>query len=82
MKPATMAAQLGSPIWLMLVWIIAGLFSLCGALIFSELGAMWPETGGIYAYFRRMFGDFFSFLYGWSAFAVINTATIFYSCPD
>ena len=76
MKPATMAAQLGSPIWLMLVWIIAGLFSLCGALIFAELGAMWPETGGIYAYFRRMFGDFFSFLYGWSAFAVVNTAAV------
>ncbi len=76
MKPATMAAQLGSPIWLMLVWIIAGLFSLCGALIFAELGAMWPETGGIYTYFRRMFGDFFSFLYGWSAFAVINTAAV------
>jgi len=76
MKPATMAAQLGSPIWLTLVWIIAGLFSLFGALIYSELGAMIPETGGIYAYFRRMFGDFFAFLYGWAAFSVINTAAV------
>jgi APA family basic amino acid/polyamine antiporter len=76
MKPATMAAQLGSPIWLTLVWVIAGLFSLFGALIFAELGAMIPETGGIYAYFRRMFGDFFAFLYGWAAFAVINTAAV------
>ena len=76
MKPATMAAQLGSPIWLTLIWIIAGLFSLFGALIYSELGAMIPETGGIYAYFRRMFGDFFAFLYGWAAFSVINTAAV------
>ena len=76
MKPATMAAQLGSPIWLTLVWIIAGLFSLFGALIYSELGAMIPETGGVYAYFRRMFGDFVAFLYGWAAFAVINTAAV------
>ena len=76
MKPATMAAQLGSPIWLTLVWIIAGLFSLFGALIFAELGAMMPETGGIYTYFRRMFGEFFAFLYGWAAFAVINTAAV------
>lgn len=76
MKPATMAAQLGSPVWLTLVWIIAGIFSLFGALVFAELGAMWPETGGIYTYFRRMFGGFFSFLYGWSAFAVINTAAV------
>src|SRR5688572_25469777 len=76
MKPATMAQQLGSPIWLTLVWIIAGLFSLFGALIYAELGAMMPETGGIYTYFRRMFGDFVAFLYGWAAFAVINTAAV------
>jgi basic amino acid/polyamine antiporter, APA family len=76
MKPSTMAAQLGSPVWLTLVWVIAGVFSLFGALIFAELGAMMPETGGIYTYFRKMFGDFFAFLYGWAAFAVINTAAV------
>lgn len=74
MKPASMAAQLGSPVWLTLVWIIAGLFSLFGALIYAELGAMMPETGGIYVYFRKMFGEFIAFLYGWAAFSVINTA--------
>jgi len=76
MKPASMAEQLGSPVWLTLVWVIAGLFSLFGALIYAELGAMIPETGGIYVYFRHMFGDFVAFLYGWSAFAVINTASV------
>lgn len=76
MKPASMAAQLGSPVWLTLVWIIAGIFSLMGALIFAELGAMMPETGGIYVYFQKMFGDFVAFLYGWAAFSVINTAAV------
>lgn len=76
MKPASMAEQLGSPVWLTLVWIMAGLFSLFGALIYAELGAMMPETGGIYVYFRKMFGDFVAFLYGWAAFSVINTAAV------
>jgi APA family basic amino acid/polyamine antiporter len=76
MKPSTMAAQLGSPIWLVLVWILAGIFSLLGALIYAELGAMMPETGGIYVYFRKMFGDFVAFLFGWAAFSVINTAAV------
>lgn len=76
MKPASMAQQLGSPVWLTLIWIIGGIFSLFGALIYAELGAMLPETGGIYVYFRRMFGDFVAFLYGWAAFAVINTAAV------
>lgn len=76
MKPASMAGQLGSPVWLTLVWVIAGIFSLFGALVYAELGAMMPETGGIYVYFRRMFGDFTAFLYGWAAFSVINTAAV------
>ena len=76
MKPASMAAELGSPIWLALAWVIAGVFSLFGALIFAEVGALIPENGGLYVYFKHMFGDFFAFLYGWAAFAVINTASV------
>jgi len=76
MKPSSMAAQLGSPIWLTAVWVIAGIFTLFGAMIYSELGAMIPEDGGIYVYFKKMFGELPAFLYGWSAFSVINTASV------
>ncbi len=76
MKPATMAQQVASPVWLTSVWVIAGIFSLAGALIYAEIGAMFPETGGLYVYFRHMFGKFVAFLYGWAALAVINTAAV------
>ena len=76
MKPSSMAAQLGSPLWLTGIWILAGFFSLLGALIYAELGAMLPETGGIYVYFRKMFGEWAAFLYGWSSFSVINTSAV------
>ncbi len=76
MKPSSMAAQLGSPVWMTLIWVIAGIFTLFGALVYAELGAMMPETGGIYVYFKKMFGGFVAYLYGWSAFAVINTAAV------
>src|SRR5882724_2142603 len=76
MKPASMAAQVASPLWLAAVWVIAGLFSLVGALIYAEVGAMMPETGGLYVYFRHMYGDFVAFLYGWAGLAVINTAAV------
>ncbi|MCX6319665.1 MAG: amino acid permease [Bacteroidetes bacterium] len=75
-NPSEMAKLLGSPVWLSLVWVIAGVFSLFGALIYAELGAMLPETGGIYVYFRKMFGEFVAYLYGWAAFSVINTAAV------
>ncbi|KAA2239558.1 amino acid permease [Chitinophaga agrisoli] len=76
MKPATMAAQVGHPVWLALTWVIAGVFSLFGAFIFAEMGTMLPRTGGLYVYFQHMFGDFVAFLYGWAGFAVINSASV------
>ena len=76
MKPASMAAQLGSPLALTGVWILAGLFTLCGALVFAELGAMMPKTGGLFVHFQTLFGEKTAFLYGWSAFSVINTAAV------
>src|SRR5215204_2666478 len=76
MKPATMAEQLGSPILLSLVWIVAGIISIFGGMINAEIGAMLPETGGQYTYFRYMYGKFFSYLFGWACFIVINTAAI------
>jgi APA family basic amino acid/polyamine antiporter len=74
MKPALMASQLGSPILLLAVWVLAGGITFLGALTNSEAAAMMPETGGQYIFFQRMFGDFTAFIYGWSAFAVFNTA--------
>jgi basic amino acid/polyamine antiporter, APA family len=76
MKPATMAAQLSSPVWLIVIWVVTGLFSLFGALIYAEAGAMFPQTGGQYIYFRHMYGNFVAFLYGWAAFAAINTVSV------
>jgi APA family basic amino acid/polyamine antiporter len=76
MKPATMAGQLGSPVLLIAVWLIAGIISLFGAMVFAEMGSTFPETGGEYIYLQKSYNDFVAFLYGWSTIAVINTAAI------
>jgi len=76
MKPAVMAAQLGSPLLLTGVWIAGGLISLIGASINAEIGTMMPVTGGQFVFFQKMYGDFFAYLYGWASFAVINTASV------
>ena len=76
MKPASMARDLGSPLLLLAVWVVAGIVSLFGGMINAELGAMMPETGGQYVYLRRAYGRFFAYLFGWAGFIVINTASI------
>lgn len=74
MKPAVMASQIGSPELLLLIWVGAGVITLFGALSNAEVAAMIPETGGQFVFFKAMYGDFFSFLYGWAAFIVFNCA--------
>ncbi len=74
MKPALMGSQLGSPLLLLSVWVVAGIITLFGALSNAEVAAMFPETGGQYVFFKKMYGNAFAFLYGWAAFAVFNTA--------
>jgi APA family basic amino acid/polyamine antiporter len=75
-KPAVMAAQLGSGELLLAVWVVAGILTLFGALTNAEIASMFPVTGGQYEFFRRMFGDFTAYLYGWAVFAVIQTGSI------
>jgi APA family basic amino acid/polyamine antiporter len=74
MRPAEMAALLGSPAQMLLVWVIAGVLTLFVAMVNAEVGAMLPETGGQYFFMQKMYGDFWAYLYGWANFAVINTA--------
>ena len=74
--PATIALYLQSSVPIILVWIIGGIVSLFGALSVAELGGMMPRAGGQYVYLREAFSPLWGFLYGWAAFAVINTASI------
>lgn len=74
-KPATMAGQLMSPELLLIVWLAAGLITFVGALCNAEVAGMIDATGGQYVYFQKMYGNFISYLYGWSVFAVIQTGS-------
>lgn len=75
-KVVPMSATLGSPYLVILCWVLAGLISLAGALSTAEMASMYPNSGGEYAYFQKLYGKFFAFLYGWSSFTIIKTAAI------
>ena len=75
-KPGLMASQLPSAELLLLVWVVAGLMTIFGALSIAEISSMFQEAGGLYGYFNKSYGDFVGYLYGWSTFAVIQTGSI------
>jgi len=61
-----MAQNLPSAPLILLAWTMGGLLSLCGALIYAELGAAMPEAGGQYIYLSRAYGPLLGFLFGWT----------------
>jgi APA family basic amino acid/polyamine antiporter len=71
MTPGIIAAGLPSPGLLLAVWLLGGLITLCGALSFAELGAMYPRAGGQYIYLREAYGPAAAFLFGWAFFGFI-----------
>jgi APA family basic amino acid/polyamine antiporter len=73
---AGIARQVGSPGWLLVVWVVTGLLTVMAALSYGELAAMMPKAGGQYVYLRESFSPLWGFLYGWTLFLVIQTGTI------
>jgi APA family basic amino acid/polyamine antiporter len=73
---ADITRNVGSAGWLIAVWVITGFMTLTAAMSYGELSAMFPKAGGQYVYLKEAFNPLAGFLYGWSFFAVIQTATI------
>lgn len=72
LTPVGMAKSVGSPFWLLAIWLVMGAMTLSGALCYGELAARFPEAGGSYVYLREIYGKAVAFLYGWMALLVLD----------
>lgn len=74
--PSIVAGNTSSAAEFLFVWVLGGVVSLCGALVYAELAARYPETGGEYAFLSRGWGRGVAFLFAWSRMTVIQTGAI------
>ena len=72
LTPAGMTKSAGSPLLVLVVWLLSGLMALSGALCYGELAARYPAAGGGYVYLREAYGPAPAFLYGWMALLVVD----------
>ncbi len=72
LTPAGMAKSVGSPFWLLVIWVVLGLMTLSGALCYGELASRFPEAGGSYVYLRESFGKAVAFLYSWTVLVLLD----------
>ena len=72
LTPAGMAKALGSPMWLLIVWVTVGAMSLSGALCYGELAGRFPRAGGTYIFLWECYGARVAFLFGWMCLLVME----------
>ena len=73
---ADIARSVGSPGWLMVVWLITGVITVIGASSYGELASMMPHVGGQYVYLKEAYHPLIGFLFGWTTFLVIQCGSI------
>jgi APA family basic amino acid/polyamine antiporter len=73
---ADIARSVGSPGWLMVVWLITGIITVIGAISYGELASMMPHVGGQYVYLKEAYHPLIGFLFGWTTFLVIQCGSI------
>jgi APA family basic amino acid/polyamine antiporter len=76
LKTAVMAQDAGSPLYVLLAWVTAGVLSYIGALIYAELSCLFPAAGGEYVFLREAYGPLTGFLFGWTRFWIASPGSI------
>lgn len=74
--PSIVAGSVSSGAGFALAWIVGGVASLCGALVYAELSGRFPETGGEYRFLERAYGRGTAFVFAWSRMTVVQTGAI------
>ncbi len=75
-QPSEITGQIPSVPGVFLVWLVAGILTLFGALVCAELASTFPRTGGVYVYLREAYSPAVGFLWGWAMFWVMHSGII------
>lgn len=75
-SPAGIADRIPGPLPLILIWVLGGVFALCGALTLAEIASAVPRTGGFYAFLREGWGKIPAFLFGWGQLTIVRAAAL------
>ena len=75
-SPAGIADKVPGPLPLFAVWVVGGIFALCGALTLAEAASAYPRTGGVYAFIKEAWGRLPAYLFGWAELVMIRAAAL------
>jgi basic amino acid/polyamine antiporter, APA family len=75
-QPSEVTRLVGSQRGIMLAWLISGVLTLFAALVCAELSWLFPETGGVYIFLKRIYSPALAFLWGWAMFWTLHSGIL------
>src|SRR5882762_2830233 len=75
-QPSVITGEMLSVAGVVVVWTLAGLLTLVGALICAELASAYPQSGGVYVFLREEYSPALGFLWGWAMFWSMHSGII------
>jgi len=74
--PSEVVPHIASPVWILIAWILGGIYSFIGSLCYAELATRFPDTGGDYVFLRECYGKLTAFLFAWSELLITRTGSV------
>jgi basic amino acid/polyamine antiporter, APA family len=71
--PHDVAKVVHRPELVLIAWVLGGVVSLAGSLVYADLVRRRPHVGGQYAFLREAYHPVVAFLYGWCLLWVIQS---------
>jgi APA family basic amino acid/polyamine antiporter len=75
-QPSEITRLVPSQRGILLVWLLAGLLTLFGALVCAELSSAFPRSGGVYVFLEEAWSPAAGFLWGWAMFWVMHSGIV------
>jgi len=75
-QPSEISRHVSSIPGMFVVWLCAGVLTLCGALVCAELASAFPQTGGVYIFLKEGISPAAGFLWGWAMFWSVHSGII------
>ena len=75
-SPQLVAQSVTSEAAFIVLWVVGGLVTLIGALVYAELGSTYPSGGGEYHFLSRALGQPVGLLFAWARVTVLQTGII------
>jgi APA family basic amino acid/polyamine antiporter len=75
-QPSEITRHVSTVSGILVVWLLAGVLTLFGAMVCAELASAFPSSGGVYVFLKETYSPAVGFLWGWAMFWSMHSGIV------